>query len=445
MSSEVAIKVENLSKCYQIYNTPLDRLKQSLFSYFRRIVGGFSKQYFHEFWALKDVSFEIRRGETFAIVGRNGAGKSTLLQIICGTLSPTSGSALIHGRVAALLELGAGFNPEFSGRENVYLNAMLLGLNKEEIDSRFDKIEKFADIGDFIDRPVKTYSSGMYVRLAFAVIAYVDADVLVIDEALAVGDIFFTQKCMRFLRDFAQKGTLIFVTHDTASVMSLCSTAIWLDQGQTVLFSSAKAVCEAYLEKLHSVVPSVESAVEFTKSDPYTKVEDFADMRQLDLNKSNLRNDLQVFRFTDSNKSFGAQQVSILDVYLETNAGLPISWVVGGELVRLTVVALCKKLVASPIVGFVLRDKLGQSLFGDNTFLSTQNFIPKTDRLVAQFEFRMPTMPIGDYTISVAVAEGTQSIHTVQTWVHDALVIKSHASSVTTGLMGIPMLKVTLS
>ena len=176
MSSDIAIKVENLSKCYQLYEKPRDRLLQMLFRGHR--------QYYREFWALRDVSFEVKKGETIGIIGRNGSGKSTLLQMICGTLNPTSGSIQTHGRIAALLELGSGFNPEFTGRENVYMNASVLGLSKEEVDARFDEIVAFADIGDFIEQPVKTYSSGMYVRLAFAVIAHVDADILVIDEAL---------------------------------------------------------------------------------------------------------------------------------------------------------------------------------------------------------------------------------------------------------------------
>ena len=223
MSSEIAIKVENLSKCYQIYDKPRDRLLQMLFRGHRT--------FYREFWALRDVSFEIKRGETVGIIGRNGSGKSTLLQLICGTLNPTGGSIHTRGRIAALLELGSGFNPEFTGRENVYMNASILGLTHEEIDARFDAIAAFADIGDFIEQPVKTYSSGMYVRLAFAVIAHVDADILVIDEALSVGDAFFTQKCMRFLRRFMENGTVLFVSHDTGAVINLCQSGIWLEKG----------------------------------------------------------------------------------------------------------------------------------------------------------------------------------------------------------------------
>jgi len=243
MSSDLAIRVRGLSKCYHIYDKPQDRLKQSLWRG--------RKRFYREFWALRDVSFEVARGETVGIIGRNGSGKSTLLQLLCGTLAPTSGEIEIHGRVAALLELGAGFNPEFTGRENVYMNATLFGLTSSEIDARYDEIAAFADIGDFIDQPVKTYSSGMFVRLAFAVIAHVDADVLVIDEALAVGDVFFTQKCMRFLRRFRENGALLFVSHDIGAVTNLCQRALWLQNGECKKQGSAKDISEAYLEAFY--------------------------------------------------------------------------------------------------------------------------------------------------------------------------------------------------
>ena len=208
-SSEIAIKVENLSKQYEIYETPGDRLKQFTLPKLHKFFGLGQKQYFQSFWALQNISFQVKKGETVGIIGRNGSGKSTLLQIICGTLSPTSGEVSNNGRIAALLELGSGFNSEFTGRENVFLNASVLGLTSEEIKARYSNIVRFADIGNFIDQPVKTYSSGMLVRLAFAVIAHVDADILIIDEALAVGDAFFTQKCMRFLRKFMTDDSLI--------------------------------------------------------------------------------------------------------------------------------------------------------------------------------------------------------------------------------------------
>jgi lipopolysaccharide transport system ATP-binding protein len=251
MSSEIAINVESLSKCYHIYDQPRDRLKQMILPRLHRTVGAAPKQYFREFWALKDVSFEVKKGETVGIIGRNGCGKSTLLQTICGTLNSTAGSVTTHGRIAALLELGSGFNPEFSGRENVYMNCALLGLCKEEVDNRFGDIAAFADIGDFIEQPVKTYSSGMFVRLAFAVNVISSPDIMVVDEALAVGDMNFQAKCMTALTRFQESGgTVLFVSHDVGAVKSLCKQAVYLEHGQVVSAGPAPEVAERYMRTM---------------------------------------------------------------------------------------------------------------------------------------------------------------------------------------------------
>ncbi len=246
-SSDVAIRVQGLSKCYEIYDTPQDRLKQFVLPYIQRLIGQTPKQYFREFWALKDVSFEIRKGETVGIIGRNGSGKSTLLQMICGTLSPTSGNIQTHGRIAALLELGSGFDPEFTGRENVYINAAVLGLSNEEIDSRFDEIAAFADIGEFIDQPVKTYSSGMMVRLAFSVSINVDPEILIVDEALSVGDELFQRKCFSRIEDIKKAGcTILFVTHATQTVLELCGRGLLLKQGHSIFFGNSHRAVNLY-------------------------------------------------------------------------------------------------------------------------------------------------------------------------------------------------------
>jgi lipopolysaccharide transport system ATP-binding protein len=245
MSSDIAIKVEHLSKCFQIYDKPRDRLLQML--------ARNRKQYFREFWALRDVSFEIKRGETVGIVGRNGSGKSTLLQIICGTLNPTSGSVQTFGRIAALLELGSGFNPEFTGRENVYMNAAVLGLNEAEIDARFDDIVAFADIGDFIEQPVKTYSSGMMVRLAFAVAINVDPEILIVDEALSVGDELFQRKCFSRIEAIRAKGaTILFVSHAGSTVVELCDHAILMDAGEKLAVGAPKQIVGRYQKLLYA-------------------------------------------------------------------------------------------------------------------------------------------------------------------------------------------------
>jgi len=246
--TDIAIRATHLSKCYHIYSTPHDRLKQFMAPRLQRMVGMQPKQYFHEFWALNDVSFEIKKGETVGIIGRNGSGKSTLLQLLCGTLTPTNGQVEINGRVAALLELGSGFNPEFTGRENVYMNAAVLGLSREEVQERFDDIAAFADIGEFIEQPVKTYSSGMFVRLAFAVNILSNPDIMIVDEALAVGDMNFQAKCMTALTRIQERGaTVLFVSHDVGALKSLCSRGIYLDHGQLKKIGTAADVAEQYV------------------------------------------------------------------------------------------------------------------------------------------------------------------------------------------------------
>lgn len=246
-SNQIAIKVENLSKCYHIYDQPQDRLKQAIIPRIRSLIRKQPKNYFHEFWALQNISFDIKKGETVGIIGRNGSGKSTLLQLICGTLTPTSGTVQTTGRIAALLELGSGFNMEFTGRENVYLNGAVLGLSQEDIKARFDDIVAFADIGDFIDQPVKMYSSGMVVRLAFAVAINVDPQILVVDEALSVGDELFQRKCYARIEQIRKNGaTILFVSHSTSIIVQLCDRAILLENGKQLLDGSPQQVTKQY-------------------------------------------------------------------------------------------------------------------------------------------------------------------------------------------------------
>jgi lipopolysaccharide transport system ATP-binding protein len=431
------ISVRGVGKCYRLYARPQDRLKQALWLGRRR--------YFDEFWALRDVSFELRRGETVGIVGRNGSGKSTLLQIICGTLEPTTGQVASWGRVAALLELGAGFNPEFTGRENILLNAAILGLSREEVADRLEEIVAFADIGGHIDQPVKTYSSGMFLRLAFSVIAHIDADILIIDEALAVGDAFFTQKCMRFLRRFRERGTILFVSHDTGAVINLCDSAIWLDRGAVQRIGSAKEVCEAYLAALfeHQQGPHAVPRPAFQRA----ARKPLKDARQAYLNHTQYRNDLQLFSFDPHREHFGKGGAVITGAQLLDADGQPLSWVVGGEVVTLRVEGLAHQAIECPIVGFLVKDRLGQVLFSDNTCLSYTEFpvpLDAGDGLEACFTFQMPILPVGDYSIALSIAEGTQQEHVQHHWIHDAIVFKSHSSSVCTGLVGLPMLDIQL-
>lgn len=252
MSSEIAIAVRSVSKRYELYNTPRDRLKQFVLPRLSSAVGAPRRDYFREFWALRDISFEVKRGEAVGIVGRNGSGKSTLLQIITGVLSPTIGSVETHGRIAALLELGSGFNVEYTGRENVYLNGALLGLTRREIDNKFDDIASFADIGDHLEQPVKTYSSGMLVRLAFAVQVQVQPDILIVDEALAVGDALFQKRCFQQIERLVSDGvSLLFVSHDQESVRTLTNRALLLQHGNMISWGASSEVILDYRRLLH--------------------------------------------------------------------------------------------------------------------------------------------------------------------------------------------------
>jgi len=436
------IEASGVGKCYQIYERPEDRLKQMLWRGRRR--------YFREFWALREVSFSVRRGETVGVIGRNGSGKSTLLKMLCGTLTPTAGTLAVHGRIAALLELGTGFNPEFTGRENVRLNAAILGLNDAEIERYLPEILAFADIGEFIDQPVKTYSSGMAVRLAFAVAAHVRAEILIIDEALAVGDVFFVQKCMRFLRKFQESGTLFFVSHDTGAIVNLCDRVLWLDGGQMREMGPAKEVCEHYLSILRESQAGVEPETPKGKAEPAIRALPAAaiDQRLKFLNQTPYRNDLELFDFRREVDGYGTGAIRIVGAEFEDERGRALSWIVGGEQVTLVVQALALVDLDGPIIGFFIKDRLGQNLFGENTYLTyltEPKRAAKGQRLRAYFTFRMPVLPVGDYSVDVAAATGTQEEHVTHCWCNDVLVFKSHASSVHQGLVGIPMLDIELN
>jgi len=441
------ISVTGVDKAYRLYPKPSDRLLQFAGSAFTRLTGRKVAPRFAEFHALSNVSLTVRNGETVGIIGRNGSGKSTLLQIICGTLHPSSGSVAIEGRVAALLELGSGFNPEFTGRENVILNAGVLGLSHQETLARFGSIEAFADIGEFMDRPLKTYSSGMALRLAFAVIAHVDATILVIDEALAVGDGLFTQKCMRFLREFMQHGTVLFVSHDIESVKALCNRVVWLDHGQVLLDGPTGQVCEAYLNSLFGAALNEPAATRLPPGRTPIVEPPYRDQRLDFFNASPLRNDIKLFGFDPVGAGFGSGGATIRDVRLLDQEGRPLTWVVGGEMVELRVAAECHVALKSPIVGFMVKDKTGQALFGDNTWLSPDAARVATvpgQWLQARFVFQLPRLPAGDYSTVVALADGTQGDCVHQHWLHDALPLHSASTSVASGLVGIPMRRIEL-
>jgi lipopolysaccharide transport system ATP-binding protein len=440
MSSEVVIRVAGLGKCYHLYARPRDRLLQMLWPS--------QRQFYREFWALRGISFVLRRGETLGIIGRNGSGKSTLLQIICGTLSPSCGDVEVNGRVAALLELGAGFNPEFTGRENVCMAARLYGLASQEIDSRFDRIAAFADIGDHLDQPVKTYSSGMYVRLAFAVIAHVDADVLVVDEALAVGDAVFTQKCMRFIRAFQERGTLLFVSHDAAAVRNLCRSAIWLQHGELKQIGSAQSITDEYLR--FSLQEMYGDEVKLRETQAAAPASRAAEEQQLEgaLPAVDYQSVAAIVDNLPSANGWTTGRAEIVDVRLDRlDDGLEGVFA-GGEKVRMTIRARAHQPLARPILGFMVRDRLGQDLFGENTLpvtSLTQAGVEAGREFEGQFVFRLPMLPNGQYSVMASVADGDLHENVQHHYLHDALLINVTSSKVRWGLVGIPFEKVSLT
>jgi lipopolysaccharide transport system ATP-binding protein len=341
----------------------------------------------------------------------------------------------VDGRIAALLELGAGFHPEFTGRENVALNAALLGLSQREIDDQLDNILSFADIGSYIDQPVKTYSSGMVVRLAFSVIAHVNADILIIDEALAVGDAFFVQKCMRFLRRFMNGGTLLFVSHDSAAVLSLCRKAVWLERGRVACIGETKGVCDRYLHDERDVTTSSES-LSVGKELSRSQVDHAPDIQ----NGSGLSP-----RYDESGLS-GNHQAWIEQLQFKDTLGRAIHTVTKPERVTLIVYCATSVELKSPIVGFIVRDRLGQSLFGGNTCLvitDKSTAVEAGAQFVGTIEFIMPVLQPGEYALSVALADGTQLQHVQHHWIHDAFSFKSIPPTLCFGLFGVELLRST--
>ncbi len=431
---DVVFQARKLGKCYQLYDSPFHRMLQSL--------AGHRKKFYREFWALRGIDLTLYRGEVLGIVGRNGAGKSTLLQMFAGTLKPTEGEVRAHGRVAALLELGSGFNPEFTGRQNVSLNASILGLNRCQIEQRMSSILAYADIGEFVDQPVRSYSTGMMMRLAFAVMVHVDADVLIIDEALAVGDAFFTQKCMRFLREFCQRGSLLFVSHDSTAVTSLCHRALWLEQGGIRQIGAAREVMEAYTETLLGKEP--QPPVPRARQPPVPRAARQVDKRQALMDRSTLRNDMHVLPFQPDARAFGQCRVRIVNAEFCNEQGKAITLALAGEYVVLRIAIQAEVDVDNVITGFYVKDRLGQLLFGDNTYLTQQEDFPLAagEEAVASFHFSMPRLMAGDYFVAIGVSEGTQEEHVVQHWMHEGVRFRAEQGSLVTGLIGLPMLDI---
>ncbi len=396
---ENAIEIRYLTKIYKLYKQPVDRLKES-FSIFR-------KQYHHKFYALDNLSFDIRKGETIGIVGKNGAGKSTLLKILTGVLTQTSGSIKINGMVSALLELGAGFNPELSGIENVFFSGMMFGHSREKMTERLDDILSFADIGEYIDQPVKTYSSGMFSRLAFSVAVNVDPEILIVDEVLSVGDMRFQQKSIRKMTEFRENGkTILFVTHDVGVVNKFCTRAIWLDNGKVFKDGIPGNVTKNYIS---AMVYGLESSLKApSKNTGGSKGE--SDIQWMD---------------TSRNESFGEGNAKIYSVALCDEHNHNINQVEQDQKIIFYARIRTFRDLYDVAVGITIKDRLGNNTFTVNSYL----YGAPIDKLENNYDgcirilFNFPKLAVGKYSISAAIAEGTQMSHVQQDWVHDVLSI----------------------
>jgi teichoic acid transport system ATP-binding protein len=405
---DIAIKVEGLSKVYKIFDKPIDRLKESL--------NPFHKRYSKDFYALNGLSFEIKKGETVGIIGKNGAGKSTLLKIVTGVLTESGGTIEVNGRIASLLELGAGFNLEMTGIENIYMTGTILGYNKIEMDKRIDEILSFADIGDFIYQPVKMYSSGMFARLAFAVNVNVSPDILIVDEALSVGDVFFQNKCFKKFEELKNLGiTIMFVSHDMGSIKQLCSKVLWIENGMQKMFGGKKYVCEAYYNE------------EIKKRNALNKDMAMFDQKHISIIKKRDKVVFPKLKKSVNGENIISTEVEIKSFFLENENREVVTVLSGGEFYKAVIVAAFYKKLEDVIFGFVLENNKGIQILGINSFINTKEKVIDIDEekiVVVSFGFELPKILSGRYLISPAIAKGAQDKHIICTWLSNLVEIE---------------------
>lgn len=425
MMNNTAIKIENLSKVYKLYDNPIDSLKEALHP--------FRKKYHRDFYALRDISFEVKKGDNLGIVGRNGAGKSTLLKILTRVLTPSSGNLTVNGKVSSLLELGTGFNPEFTGIENIYFSSTIMGYSKEEIDNKLDDIISFADIGNFINQPVKTYSSGMYVRVAFAVAINVDPDILIVDEALSVGDAYFQFKCMNKMKSLIASGkTLIFVSHDPTAIKTICKSAILLDNGRIIDRGEPKEVIDFYNGLILKDTHQGDSELRLEKlkklqleiKDNNKKEQSIITATNTDKKEVSKDNDI----IDDSSRNIFTGEVELISVKVFNELDKAISYTESEKIVKVIYEIKSLKSLVDPHYGIIIRDRFGNSAFETNTYcmgikpgpLKKGNIV----KVIYEFEFNL--IP-GTYSISIGVANKGYSIGSFEEnllLVHDVEVIK---------------------
>jgi ABC-type polysaccharide/polyol phosphate transport system ATPase subunit len=400
-----AVEFQGVSKSYAIYDSPGDRLKELL------SLNRLSRH--KDFWALHDVTFEAKRGETFCIIGENGSGKSTLLQMVAGILQPTSGTVAVNGRVSALLELGAGFNPEFTGRDNVYLNGSILGLTTRQIDERYKDIETFAEIGDFINQPVKTYSSGMVVRLAFAVAINVDPEILLVDEALAVGDIYFRQRCMRKVHELRSRGiTILFVSHAVSDVKAIGDRVLWLDHGRVIDVGEPDRIIARYL------------AAMVEKDSTYLLLKSGSDEQRK--RKSVVRAPEVVETIPNIDHRYGDGRAKIIGIAVLDDEGRALHLLEPSSHIVVRISVRASEDVPLPIVGFMLRNQLGIDFSGTNTAREGYELPPMQagDVYTVDFYLELPELYPASFAFSPAIADGTLMGYQMCDWIDNAIALQ---------------------
>lgn len=376
--SDIAISVNHVSKMYKLYEKPMDRLKESL---------GLSRQKrYREHYALHDVSFQVGRGETVGIIGTNGSGKSTILKIITGVLNPTEGNVEVNGRISALLELGAGFNMEYSGLENVYLNGTMIGFSKEEIDQKLDDILAFADIGDFIHQPVKTYSSGMFVRLAFAVAINIEPEILIVDEALSVGDVFFQAKCYKKFEDFKKMGkTILFVSHDLGSISKYCDRVVLLNKGEKLQEGAPKEMVDLY-KKVLVGLEDTEEEKEVQATEILSESETWK--RPFETNPNAL--------------NYGDGKAKIIDFTLTDHKGIASNTIEKGTKFFVKMKVQFQEDIQEPIFAFSIKNLQGTEITGTNTLFERADVMPKKAGQVCEITFEQKMdLQGGEYLLSL--------------------------------------------
>lgn len=416
LSTQLAVDVKNLTKVYPLFTSPEERLKEALHP--------LRKKYHKQFHALKNITFQIEKGDSLGIIGQNGSGKSTLLKVLSRVLTPTSGSFRVSGKLISLLELGSGFNPELTGIENIFFYGTILGFGKKQIDSKMDEVIRFADIGQFISQPLKTYSSGMRSRLAFSVAIHVDPDILILDEVLAVGDLRFKQKCFRAMRDIIdQKRTVILVTHDTNSVLNFCNKAMWLDGGQIMEFGAPTELVKSYVGFM---TYGLETTGKQTATPEKANIMEKASDREIK-NESGPAAWQIKWSNMAGHDSFGEYGAVIEKLALhERDSRQRVEWLMGGEWLSLYLSVKASKSIIRPGIGIRFKDKRGNGVFTVNNYIydkALRSFQPG-ETIVIRTDFKLPLLINGKYALTVALSDGDQSSHVQHHWIHDALIVE---------------------